>query len=212
VAPPRNLPWLRGLNKRTVSAAVLAGAGLAIGFIQLMATPLRDVSAVEVQVLAVRTTVFVAPLTVSLLQLLQQCPLLLEEADLVASSLQGGWRLRLASVGGMALCSAILMLYFQAAALIAAVLSRPESDAVAELHHLSGTINPLLLLLLLLKAALFGAIAAGLTLQQGLRELRKQRYPARRMADSVLVSITVLLIIDLTLVVVLDPLRIGANG
>jgi Mn2+/Fe2+ NRAMP family transporter len=112
----------------------------------------------------------------------------------------------------MALCSAVLMLYFQASALFAAVLTRPEADAVAELRHLCGTINPVLLLVLLLKAALFGAIAAGLTLQQGLRELRQQRNPARRMADSVLISVTVLLIIDLGLVVVLDPLRIGANG
>ena len=206
------MPWLRGLNKRTVSAAALAGAGLTIGFIQLLATPLQDVSAVEVQVLAVRTTLFVAPLTVSLLQLLQQGPLLLEEITLIAGLHQAGWGQRLARVGGMALCSTVLMLYFQASALFAAVLTRPEADAVAELRHLCGTINPVLLLVLLLKAALFGAIAAGLTLQQGLRELRQQRNPARRMADSVLISVTVLLIIDLGLVVVLDPLRIGANG
>lgn len=211
MARPRHLPWLRGLDRRTVTAAVLAGAGLAIGFIQLLATPLQDVSAVEVQVLAVRTTLFVAPLMVSMLQLLQQGPVLLEEATLAARLHQAGWRLWLSRMNGMALCSAVLMVYYQAASLMAAVLTQPETDALAELRHLCSNINPLLLLLLF-KGALFGAIAAGLTLQQGLRQRHSHHSPARRMADAVLLSITTLLIIDLTLVVVMDPLRFGANG
>ena len=191
---------------------MLAGAGLSLGFIQLLATPLQDVSALEVQVLAVRTTLFVAPLVVSVLQLLQQGPRLLEEAVLLRRLRRGAWPLRLASIGGMALCSAVLMLYFEAAALAAAVLTRPESDALAELRHLIGNINPLLLVILLTKGALCGAIAALLTLRQGWRARQRHSGLAWRMADAILGTLTTLLVLDLTLVVVLDPLRFGGNG
>jgi hypothetical protein len=191
---------------------MLAGAGLSLGFIQLLATPLQDVSALEVQVLAVRTTLFVAPLVVSLLQLLQQGPRLLEEAAMTRRLRRGAWSLRLARTGGMALCSAVLLLYFEAAALAAAVLTRPEADAVAELRYLIGNIPPVLLLILLTKGALFGAIAALLTLRQGWRPRQRHTGLAWRMADAILGTITALLILDLTLVVVMDPLRIAGLG
>lgn len=166
----------------------------------------------EVQTLAVRTTLFVAPLVVSLLQLLQQGPELLGEAALARRLPRVGWRLRLARAGGMALCSAVLMVYFQAGAMVAAVLTKPEADAVIQLRFMAGNINPLLLLILLMKGALFGALAALITLQRGRRGGAGRGGLATPMADAVLDTILMLLLIDLVLVVVFDPMRLSSYG
>jgi len=68
VARPRLLELVRGLDRRSAGTVVLAGAGLSLGFIQLLATPLQDVTAIDVQVLAVRSTLYMAPLAVTLLR------------------------------------------------------------------------------------------------------------------------------------------------
>ena len=209
---PRLLELVRGLDRRSAGTVVLAGAGLSLGFIQLLATPLQDVTAVDVQVLAVRTALYLAPLAVTLLQLLREGPLLIEEAGVVTRLGMRGWRLRLPRVLAMALSTLVLVLYFETAALVAAVVTKPEADAVGEMRFLMGNLDPVLFLVTLLKAWLFGAIAALLCLQQGAWFRRRRTSAARAMSEAIAVSTAALLAIDLVWVLAADPLQIAGNG
>ena len=212
MAQPRLLELVRGLNRRSAGTVVLAGAGLSLGFIQLLATPLRDVTAVDVQVLAVRTALYLAPLAVTLLQLLREGPLLIEEANVVARLGPRGWRLRLPRVLGMALSTLVLVLYFETAALVAAVITKPEADAVGEMRFLMGNLDPPMFLITLLKAALFGAIAGLLCLQQGAWLQAHRRSAARAMSEAIAMSTAALLAIDLVWVLAADPLQMAGHG
>ncbi len=212
MARPRLLELVRGLDRRSAGTVVLAGAGLSLGFIQLLATPLQDVTALDVQVLAVRTTLYLAPLAVTLLQLLREGPLLIEEAGLLQRLGRRGWRLGLPRVLAMALASLVLVLYFETAALVAAVITKPEADAVAELRFLMGNLDPLLFAVTLIKAALFGAIAALLCIRQRVWFRGRRIREARAMSDAIAISTAALLAIDLVWVLAADPLRMAGNG
>ena len=212
MAQPRSLELVRGLNRRSVGTVVLAGAGLSLGFIQLLATPLQDVTAVDVQVLAVRTALYVAPLAVTLLQLLREGPLLIEEAGVVSRLGRRGWRLQLPRVLGMGLSTLVLVLYFETAALVAAVITKPEADAVGEMRFLMGNLDPQMFCITLGKAAVFGAIACLLCLQQGVWLRRHQHSAARAMSEAIAVSTAALLAIDLVWVLAADPLQMSGHG
>lgn len=208
----RLLQLLRGLDRRAATTVLLAGAALSLGFIQLLATPLQDVTAVDVQVLAARTSLYLAPLAVTVLQLLREGPLLIGDAGLVARRGWRGWRLRLPRVLAMALASVVLTLYFVTAALLAAVVTKPEADTLGELRFLMGNLDPLLFLVSLLKAGLFGAIAALLCLQQGSRFRLRRTGAARAMSEAVVVTTASLLALDLAWVLATDPLQLSGRG
>lgn len=212
MARPQLLELVRGLDRRSAGTVVLAGAGLSLGFIQLLATPLQDVTAVDVQVLAVRTSLYLAPLAVTLLQLLREGPLLIEEAGVVTRLGVRGWRLRLPRVLAMALSTLVLVLYFETAALVAAVVTKPEADAVGEMRFLMGNLDPVLFGVTLLKAWLFGAIAALLCLQQGAGFRGRRTSEARAMSEAIVVTTAALLAIDLVWVLAADPLQMTGNG
>ena len=212
MAQPRSLELVRGLNRRSVGTVVLAGAGLSLGFIQLLATPLQDVTAVDVQVLAIRTALYVAPLAVTLLQLLREGPLLIEEAGVVNRLGRRGWRLQLPRALGMGLSTLVLVLYFETAALVAAVITKPEADAVGEMRFLMGNLDPRMFFITLGKAAVFGAIACLLCLQQGVWLQRHQHSAARAMSEAIAVSTAALLAIDLVWVLAADPLQMSGHG
>lgn len=209
---PPLLELVRGLDRRSAGTAVLAGAGLSLGFIQLMATPLQDVTAVDVQVLAVRTSLYLAPLAVTLLQLMREGPLLLEDAAVVGRLGARGWRLRLPRVLAMGLSTLVLVAYFQAAAVVAAVVTKPEADTLGEVRFLLGNLDPVVVLATLLKAGLFGAIAALLCLRQGRGLHRRRGGAARAMSAAIVWTTGALLAIDLVWVLAADPLRLGSHG
>lgn len=208
---PRSLELVRGLDRRSAATVMLAGAVLSLGFIQLLATPLQDLTAIDVQVLAVRTALYLAPLAVTLLQLLREGPLLIEDARLLKRLGGRGWRLRLPRVLAMALSTLVLVLYFESAAIVAAVITKPEADTLGELRFLIGNLDPLLFLVTLVKAALFGAIAAMLCLRQGTR-LSRRTGAARAMSEAIVVSTAALLAIDLAWVLAADPLQTAGRG
>jgi len=137
VGRPRLLQLLRGLDRHAATTVLLAGAALSLGFIQLLATPLQDVTAVDVQVLAARTSLYMAPLAVTVLLLLREGPLLIGDAGLVV---RRGWRLRLPRVLAMALASVVLTLYFVTAALLAAVVTKPEAGRTGAARAMSEAV------------------------------------------------------------------------
>ena len=69
---------LNRLDFGIVGLALLSGAAVSMGFIQLLAGPLEQVANLSVQVLSIRTTALVAPVTISLLLLLRDGPLMVK--------------------------------------------------------------------------------------------------------------------------------------
>ena len=201
-----------GLDRRSVSTASLAGASLSLGFIELLATPLQDVSELDVRQLAVRTTLFAAPIVVTLLQLLQQGPLLLAESRQLQRLKARAWKLRLLRASGLALCSSVLVLYCVTASVVAALLTKPEADPLQEAILLIGSLDPRPFALMLLKTAVFAAIAALLCLRQGRRVARGRASAARAMSEAIMASTAVLLFLDLLLLLLFDPLRLPGYG
>lgn len=229
------------LDAGHTSTAALAGAALSLAIIQLLATPLEQLSGVNVQVLAVRSVLFLAPLLVSLLQLLQRGPLLLAPPEpaaallgAVSGAVPGGsaaggpgartwgpaWRAwgpeLMTELLVAAAAAAVVLPYVVAAAVVAAVFTRPELDTLHELRFLVGSLDPRALLTALLQAALFGALVSGLCLRQARRAGAGSRgqslSAAQLMSQTVSRGLVLLLAIDLAWILLLDPLELAGRA
>jgi len=198
---------LNRLDFGNVGLAVLAGAAVSMGFIQLLAGPLEQVANVSVQVLSIRTTTLVAPVVISLLLLLRDGPLMIKLgarfARRRASWLRRIWRQQATGL----VCSALAQLpYMVAAALVASMLTRPELDSLDELLFLVGNLDPLLLGLSLLKTALFAGLTLWIALDQGARARRLGLLPTAGLSRAISVSLAVLLMLDLIWALLITPL------
>jgi hypothetical protein len=178
-----------------------------MGFIQLLAGPLEQVANVSVQVLSIRTTSLVAPVVISLLLLLRDGPLMIKLgarfARRRASWLRRIWRQQATGL----ICSALAQVpYMLAAALVAAMLTRPELDSLDELRFLVGNLDPLLLGVSLLKTALFAALTLWIALDQGARARRLGLAPTAGLSRAISVSLAVVLMLDLVWALLITPL------
>lgn len=89
------------------------------------------------------------------------------------------------------------------------MLTKPQMNSLAELKFLAGNLTPSLLVLALLKTALFSALILGITLDQGART-RQQNLPAiAALSRAISVSIAVVLGLDLAWALALDPSLTG---
>ena len=202
---------LIGLDLGNVSLALLSGATLSLGFIQLLAAPLEDMANLSVQALAVQTTVLLAPLAIILLMLLRDGPLLVKRGGRMGSHPDALWqRLWLQQVGGFMISAVALVPYQLAAAMVASMTTRPEIDSLNELRFLLGNLNPLALALSLLKTALFAAITLWISLQQGARARRRGLTSTAGFSRAITITMVLLLALDLIWAVVLTPLINGA--
>jgi hypothetical protein len=198
---------LNRLDFGNVGLAVLTGAAVSMGFIQLLAGPLEQVANLSVQVLSIRTTALVAPVLISLLLLLRDGPLMVKLgarfAHRRASWLRQVWRQQ--SVGLIFGALAHLP-YMLAAALVAAMLTRPELDSLDELRFLVGNLDPLLLGFSLLKTALFAGLTLWIALDQGARARRLGLPPTAGLSRAISVSLAVVLMLDLFWALLITPL------
>lgn len=156
------------LDLGIVGLSLLVGASSSMGFIQLLAAPLENLPTSSVQVLAVQTEAFLAPLLVSLLLLLRQAPLLVTlGARLSCRPEAQRWRLWLREWWGLTLTALALVPYLMAGALVAVMLTRPELNSLEELRYLVGQLSPAMLLVSLVKSALFAAVILWISLDVG---------------------------------------------
>ena len=190
-----------------VGLSLLAGGSTSMGFIQLLAAPLQDLATSSVEVLAVQTEVFVAPLLVSLLLLLRQAPQLVS----LGARLRRGRRharrpqLWLREWWGLSLTAVALLPYVLAGALLAAMLTRPELNALEELRFLVGNINPGMLLASLLKSVVFAALIVWISLIQGSRGWERGRSGSTALSRAISLAIAAVLTLDLAWVLALEP-------
>ena len=193
-----------------VGLTLLTGSALSMGFIQLLAGPLEEMSTLSVQALAIQISALAAPLLVSLLMVLRQGPRLVAlGARLARRPAPLLLRLWLQQAPAASITAMGLVPYLLAAALVAAMLTKPQMNSLAELEFLAGNLTPSLLVLALLKTALFSALILGITLDQGART-RRQNLPAiAALSRAISVSIAVVLGLDLAWALALDPSLTG---
>lgn len=201
--------FVNQLDFTSVGLAALVGAAISIGLIQLLASPLEQVTSINVQLLAVQTTLLAVPLLVSLVLLLRDGGVLVIQGGLIARR-RPRWLLRLwlAQAMPMAVVSLVLGAYMLMAALVSATLTRPELNNLTELITLLGSIEPTTLVLVLLKTALFAAVTLWITLEQGARSQRRGLRPMAALSRSICLTMAVLLGLDLAWVLAVDPLLI----
>jgi hypothetical protein len=149
----------------------------------------------------------VAPVVISLLLLLRDGPLMIKLgarfARRRASWLRRIWRQQATGL----ICSALAQVpYMLAAALVAAMLTRPELDSLDELRFLVGNLDPLLLGVSLLKTALFAALTLWIALDQGARARRLGLAPTAGLSRAISVSLAVVLMLDLVWALLITPL------
>ena len=201
---------LNRLDFGNVGLAMLAGAAVSMGFIQLLAGSLEQVANVSVQVLSVRTTTLVAPVLISLLLLLRDGPLMIRLGARFAR--RRAHRLRLVwrqQAGGLIFSALAQLPYMLAAALMAAMLTRPELDSLDELRFLVGNLDPLLLGFSLFKTALFAGLTLWIALDQGARARRRGLPPTAGLSRAISISLAVVLVLDLGWALLITPLIAG---
>ncbi|MEA5442727.1 hypothetical protein [Cyanobium gracile] len=200
---PRLIRRFERLDGRLVASVTGTGVVVCLGFIELLRSPLQQLSRVTVELLAVRALLFLGPLLVSLLLLLRDGPLLLAERRS-----RGGWGAELVASG---LLSVVLLLYFMAAVIITASLTLNQGDVVAEVAFLIGQLEPARFAAALVRAGLYGAITAAICLQQARRATSGAMAMASRMSRSFLLGLGLLVFLDLLWTIAVDPLRMGGR-
>ncbi|MCP9900786.1 hypothetical protein KBZ12_10440 [Cyanobium sp. Cruz CV13-4-11] len=200
---PRLIRRFERLDGRLVATVSGTGVVVCLGFIELLRSPLQQLSRVTIELLAVRALLFLGPLLVSLLLLLRDGPLLLGERRS-----PGSWGPELLASG---LLSVVLLLYYMAAVIITASLTLNQGDLVAEVGFLIGQLEPARFAAALARAALYGAITAAICLQQARRSSSGAMAMASRMSRSFLLGLGLLVCLDLLWTIAVDPLRIGGS-
>jgi hypothetical protein len=200
---PRLIRRFERLDGRLVATVSGTGVVVCLGFIELLRSPLQQLSRVTVELLAVRALLFLGPLLVSLLLMLREGPHLLGERRS-----PGGWGPELIASG---LLSVVLLLYFMAAVIITASLTLNQGDVVAEVAFLIGQLEPARFAAALARASLYGAITAAICLQQARRASSGATAMASRMSRSFLLGLGLLVCLDLLWTITVDPLRMGGG-
>jgi len=178
--------------------AALGGASICMGLIQLLAEPLDQVASIDVQDVAVQTTLLTAPLLISLLLLLREGPRMVRQGARLAGRhprwrrqlwLQVAWPLSLNMIG--------LVPYVLAAAMLAAMATRPELDSISDLLLLLGGLNPRMLTFSLLKTVLFALATLWIALQQGARAELQGFSQTTGLSRAISMTLAVVLGLDL---------------
>ena len=186
------------LDMGSTGLAALAGASICMGLIQLLAEPLDQVATVDVQDVAVQTTMLAAPLIISLLLLLRDGPRMVRQGARLAQK-QPRWRrqLWLELAWPVSLNMMALVPYVLAAALLAALATRPELDSISDLRLLLGSLNPRMLAFSVLKTALFALATLWIALQQGARAQRRGLTQTTGLTRAISITLAVVLSLDL---------------
>lgn len=186
------------LDMGSTGLAALAGASICMGLIQLLAEPLDQVATVDVQDVAVQTTMLAAPLIISLLLLLRDGPRMVRQGARLAQK-QPRWRrqLWLELAWPVSLNMMALVPYVLAAAMLAAMATRPELDSISDLRLLLGSLNPRMLAFSALKTALFAMATLWIALQQGARAQRRGLTQTTGLTRAISITLAVVLSLDL---------------
>ena len=106
---------------------------------------------------------------------------------------------------GLTITVLALVPYLMAGSLVAAMLTRPELNALEELRFLVGNINPSMLVASLIKSVVFATQILWISLIQGSRGWEQGRSSSTALSRAISLSIATVLSLDLAWVLALEP-------
>jgi hypothetical protein len=105
--------------------------------------------------------------------------------------------------------SLLLMLMFIVAAVLAGVLASPRGDLVGEVRELLGGLRGIDVLRTLVRSSLFLVAASAWSLRLHAIGRRQQHQPGAIQNDSLMQSVTLVLVLKLFWIMGFDPIRLS---
>jgi hypothetical protein len=202
-ALPRWLAVTELDGQRCAGLVILAGVVLGAGLVQLFTSVGGQTSRFSLELLALVVLQLAGPLLVSLLAILRLNP------DWQERSRVEGRRAWRSVVLPAVPLGALLMLMFLASAMGAGVLATPRSDMTGELRELLASLRSSDVLRTVIRTSLFLGAASAWSLRLHRIGLRQQRDAVVIQNDSLLQSVTLVLVLKLFWIIAIDPIRLG---
>ncbi|MFM7393198.1 MAG: hypothetical protein ACKO22_02250 [Cyanobium sp.] len=202
-ALPRWLAVTEVDGQRCAGLVILAGVVLGAGLVQLLTSVGGQTSRFSLELLALVVLQLAGPLLVSLLAILRLNPHW-QERSLVEG--RGAWR---SVVLPAVPLGALLMLMFLASAMGAGVLATPRADLTGEFRELLASLRSSDVLRTVLRTSVFLGAASAWSLRLHRIGLRQQRDAVVIQNDSLLQSVTLVLVLKLFWIIAIDPIRLG---
>jgi hypothetical protein len=202
-ALPRWLAVTELDGQRCAGLVILAGVVLGAGLVQLFSSVGGQTSRFSLELLALVVLQLAGPLMVSLLAILRLNPDWQERSRVEG---RGAWR---SVVLPAVPLGALLMLMFLASAMGAGVLATPRSDMTGELRELLASLRSSDVLRTVIRTSVFLGAASAWSLRLQHIGLRQQRDAVVIQNDSLLQSVTLVLVLKLFWIIAIDPIRLG---
>jgi len=202
-ALPRWLAVTEVDGQRCAGLVILAGVVLGAGLVQLFSSVGGQTSSFSLELLALVVLQLAGPLMVSLLAILRLNPDWQERSRVEG---RGAWR---SVVLPAVPLGALLMLMFLASAMGAGVLATPRSDMTGELRELLASLRSSDVLRTVIRTSVFLGAASAWSIRLHRIGLRQQRDAVVIQNDSLLQSVTLVLVLKLFWIIAIDPIRLG---
>ncbi len=202
-ALPRWLAVTELDGQRCAGLVILAGVVLGAGLVQLFSSVGGQTSRFSLELLALVVLQLAGPLMVSLLAILRLNPDWQERSRVEG---RGAWR---SVVLPAVPLGALLMLMFLASAMGAGVLATPRSDMTGELRELLASLRSSDVLRTVIRTSVFLGAASAWSIRLHRIGLRQQRDAVVIQNDSLLQSVTLVLVLKLFWIIAIDPIRLG---
>lgn len=195
--------WLALVDRdgqRCAGLVLLSAVVVGTGVVHLLTGPLALTSGFSLKVLTMLMLQLFGPLLVAVIALVRLMP------DWVGrNQLKGpaAWRSTVLPAGAMAV---VLMLQFLGAGLLAGALASPRADLAGELAEALEHLRPEVLLLALLRCAMFLMAAAGWTQWETALGLRRGEPAAMLVGEGLLHGLVLVLVLKLCWSLAIDPL------
>jgi len=202
-ALPRWLAVTEVDGQRCAGLVILAGVVLGAGLVQLFTSVGGQTSRFSLELLALVVLQLAGPLLVSLLAILRLNPDWQERSRVEG---RGAWR---SVVLPAVPLGALLMLMFLASAMGAGVLATPRTDTAGEFRELLASLRSSDVLRTVIRTSVFLGAASAWSLRLHRIGLRQQRDAVVIQNDSLLQSVTLVLVLKLFWIIAIDPIRLG---
>jgi hypothetical protein len=200
--------WLALVDRdgqRCAGLVLLSAVVVGTVAVQLLSGPLELTSAFSLTVLTMLLLQLFGPLLVAVIALVRLMPDWVERSQRLGPA---AWRSTVVPAGAMAV---VLMLQFLGAGLLAGALASPRADLVGELAEVLGDLRPEVLLLALLRSAVFLMAVAGWTLRETALGLRRGEPAALIVGEGLLHGLVLLLVLKLSWSLAIYPWSFGVS-
>jgi hypothetical protein len=203
---PRWLALTEADGQRCAGLVILTGVVLGAGLVELFSGPGGQTSRFSLELVVLVVLQLVGPLIVALLAIVRLNPLWQERGEREGAA---AWRSVVLPCLPLGL---LLMLMFLVAAVLAGVLAPPRGDLVGELQELLGGLQGIDMLRTLVRSSLFLVAASAWCLRVHAIGRRHLRRPGAIQSDSLMQSVTLVLVLKLFWIMGFDPIRLSLTA